>query len=395
VLPDLRATILGPPADWGEEKLRVPAFVCLPSERQGAGVSFVASAALHALHRSLPSIGTAELPPDADRVFQSRFRALPAGGSYPAHAEPGLLACPERAPWRLRAQPLARKKPRGLRQGAEEPSAKGFIRKLVLQVRPGFRTTLNSTRETHRRRFADDESTLFALLVRFQNATAAGAGRSKRPYTTGTFSKKAAITTPQSHCKSRVPARPSPSPSIADNTPKVAVPSLPLPSAWSLVSHGAGSEEAENPAHETQSVSGADVAVLSIASRCHDRSNWWRFLRSISRVCPRPSAIGIAAGAAAQRAADCAGGQFGLPPITQRGIALCLQAKAVREELPPGKTSISRPELKAKASRSNRRLAQARQARRECLGPGRAWLRSWICQAAPSRSSSRPQGPST
>jgi len=262
-LPDLRATILGPPADWGEEKLRVPAFVCLPSERQGAGVSFVASAALHAfIVLSLPLV-LRNLPPDADRVFQSRFR--------PSLRAALILRMPNRVYLPVQSVPLGdarsaagSEKPRGLRQGAEEPSAKGSS-----VARPPSQTRFRTTLIQPGKPIADDLRTmnLPSLLYLSDSRTPPLQGPvDPSVHTQQEPFQKAAITTPQSTASPESPPAPSPSPSIADNTPKVAVPSLPLPSAWSLVSHGAGSEEAENPAHETQSVSGADVAVLSIAS---------------------------------------------------------------------------------------------------------------------------------
>lgn len=263
MLPDLRATILGPPADWGEEKLRVPAFVCLPIARQGLGVPFLASVALHALiGLSLPWV-VRSLPPDADRVFQAQF-----GPSLRAAL---VLRMPNRIYLPVQGVPLddahsaARLGQRGGRPPTkEDPSAKG-----PSVARPQGQTRSRTILVQPGKPIADDLRTrnLPSLLYLSESRTPAPpVPVDPSVHTQQEPPQKAAPITPHGATSPEPPPARSPGPLLADSTPQpLALPSLPLPSAWSMVSHGAGSDGAENPAHETQSASGADVAVVSIA----------------------------------------------------------------------------------------------------------------------------------
>jgi len=265
VLPDLRATILGPPADWGDEKLRVPAFVSLPIERKGASAPFHASLALHALIVLTLPVILRSLPPDPDKAFQTRL------GASLQHAL--ILRVPDRIYVPVQSKPLADVHPaarlgeiRGLLRTRQLPSATGSsVARPPSQ--PLFRTILIQPGKT----IADDLRTknLPSLLYLSDSKPPAP----QEPVNPSVHAQQAplptipTITPPHGAVSPEPPPAPSPSPIVADSTLKAqALPSLPLPSAWSLVSHGAGGESAEGPAHETQPASGADVAVLSIAS---------------------------------------------------------------------------------------------------------------------------------
>lgn len=263
MLPDLRATILGPPADWGEEKLRVPAFVCLPIARQGRGVPFLASAALHALiGLSLPWL-VRSLPPDADIVFQTRFR--PSLQAVLVLRMPNRIYLPVKSVPFDDAHSAARLGERGgVPAAKEEPPARGSS-----VARPQGQTKSRTILLQPAMPIADDLRTRNLPSLLYMSD-------SKRPapqvpvdpsvHTQQEPPQEAAPITPHGTTSPEPPPARPPSPVLADSTPKaLALPSLPLPSAWSMVSHGAGSEGAENPAHETQSASGAEVAVVSIA----------------------------------------------------------------------------------------------------------------------------------
>lgn len=228
MLSHLSATILEPPTASSVQQLRVPAFACLPVQRHSVRAPFLGSVAFHTLLALIVPALLRSLPPDPDRVFQARLR--------PALQSALILRLPERIYLPVQSAALSDAHSTGRSQSQAQSQAPFQ----TILIQPGKPVAYDQ--RTHH---------LPSLLYLSKSRTPV-------PHETvvpGTLAPPPIIETfvANSPASALPPPASSPSTRVAENPPRAgALLSLPLPSAWSLVSHGAAS--------------GDEVSVLSIAA---------------------------------------------------------------------------------------------------------------------------------
>lgn len=264
MLPVSRATILGPPEDWGEEKLSPPSFTCLLIETQASRAPFIASALIHVLVVLCLPIVLRLMPQERGEVVRARL--MPHLQATLILRMPNRIYLPMRgtllpdASTASAALEHTREQNRPARNGMQSRgtsssnvSSKRQALPLPILIQPG--KPINADPRTLR---------LPSLLYLSSSQTPAP----PRPVVPGVNTPPP----PSPKVPAEVPRSLSPPQHTAQNpkpeapgipaTP-LALPTLPRPSPWALVLQGGGGE---TPDQGVKTESGADVAVLSIAT---------------------------------------------------------------------------------------------------------------------------------
>lgn len=262
MLADLGATILGPLPDWALEELKVPAFRSLQEGRKGGGRAFCASASAHLLLvLYLPAI-IGSVPPDPDREFQARY-----GPSLRAAL---VLRMPDRI--YLPAMLVRPAPPAALSRPAEPGSqAEANPRETAAAAGPQpvqspFRTILI---QPGRPIAADPRLSKLPSLSFQSNSHQPEQSKPAEPLVPGSpiapspNTETATARSAASQSPTPVSTRSSIVPESTSMT--LALPLLPRPNAWSLVTAGAWGETASTTV-SPRTARGTAVSVLAIAS---------------------------------------------------------------------------------------------------------------------------------
>lgn len=265
MLPDSRATILGPPADWGDAKFRVPAFACMSARRPGSGFPFFASVLLHVLGVLCFPAFLRSLPREQDGVVRARLMSplqaamilrMPNRLYLPVRST--LLADPRSA---SAAGEQSRDRPGPGRNEAQVSgtgsSGAGLTRRAPVRpvlIQPGkpIATDLRTLR-------------LPSLLYLSESKApappgAVAPGSKATPEPAPGIPAAMTIHPPGPVRKAPSTIKLSPSATVAKT---IVPPALPAPSAWSLLLHDYWGEVMPQVG---KTESGVDVSVLSIAT---------------------------------------------------------------------------------------------------------------------------------
>lgn|GEM_PF-2483683 len=263
--PDSRATILGPPPDWGEKKLTVPVFASVPVKAWTSGVPFIVSLALHVLAALCVPVIARNLPQDPDKVRAAQslppLRAvlilrmpervyLPVKGALQNALNPQSPAARRAAPGRNPAG--------GKQAGSASSSAARAARQtlaLPILIQPGkpVRFDPRTLKMPSLLYLSESRATLPQAPVvpgaKTPSTSVPGIVIAAQPANAASLKSLAPLALPQA----------LPSPALPASTLTVLAP----PNPWSLVLHGEkeqASPQAGKPAN------GEEVAVLAIAS---------------------------------------------------------------------------------------------------------------------------------